>query len=93
MAKRKRKVLKFYQWEIIFRIEVASDGCQKIYRNLEDALFCEFNTNAVLKKTYANEDCVHFSITVGPGDQEKLINLISKFCRKQRLILFKDAKK
>ncbi len=91
MAKRKRKVLRFYQWEIIFGIEVASDGCQEIYRHLEDALFCEFNTSAVLKRTYADEDRAHFSITIGPGNQEKLQNLILKFCQEQKLSLLQGT--
>lgn len=91
MAKRKTKTLGFYKWEVIFRIEVASDICRKIFHLLEDALFKEFNTAAVLTRAYANENCAHFRIKVDPGDQEKLIKLISKFCREQKLVLLQDA--
>jgi len=92
MTKRKSKTLRFYPSELTCTIEVASDACQEIYRLLDSTLFEEFKTSAILTRGYASEHCAHFKVKVGPGDQEKLKNLISKFCREQKLVLLQGAK-
>jgi hypothetical protein len=92
MAKRKSETLRFYPWEVVYGVEVTSKTCQKIYRFLEDALFSEFNTAAVLSRAYADENCARFRVTIDPKDQEKLKKLILKFCQKQRLVLRQDDK-
>jgi hypothetical protein len=90
MVKRKLRVLGFYKWEIIFRIEVASNDCQKIYQHLGDTLFKEFKTSAVLSPAYADEKCAHFRLKTDPKDQKKIKNLLLKFCREQNLVFCED---
>jgi len=91
MSKGKSKSVRFYPSELTCVIVVDSDASLKIYRLLEDALFEEFNTTAVLSRTHADEDWVHFSVKVALKDQEKLQNLILKFCQEQRLSLLQST--
>ncbi len=86
MANRRSRMLRFYEWEVIFGIEVSSDIYRKIFRLLEDALFSEFKTNAVIMVAYADENKARLRIKVDPGNQSKLINLITMFCREQKLL-------